>query len=209
MKTVFLDLDGTLLDSHQRHIVVLENALKECNIRDCDLSNYMAYKANGNTTIDFLKKELKLNDSISEKVNEIWRFTIEEEKYLEIDAFYGDTVPFLTLIKGKGYKIVIVSARKNRDYVIKRIKASKINYLIDDIIIVSPLNAMNEKLEVLTRNKDKNSVCIGDTEVDYEAGKKAGISTFVLNRGFRSKEFWNKKNIQSYYDLFEIIKYLE
>ena len=209
MKTAFLDLDGTLLDSHQRHIVVLENALKECNIYDCNLSNYMAYKANGNRTIDFLKKELKLNDNISEKVDEIWKYTIEEEKYLEIDALYGDAISFLNLIKEKGYKTVIVSARKNRDYVIKRIKKSEINYLIDDIIIVSPLNAINEKLAVLMQNKDENSICIGDTEIDYEAGKKAEIRTFILNRGFRSKEYWDKKNIRSYCHLFEIVKYLE
>lgn len=209
MKTVFLDLDGTLLDSHERHTVVLENALKECDVYGCDLSAYMSYKANGNRTIDFLKKELNLNNEISEKVAEVWGLTIEEEKYLEIDTFYGDAVPFLSLIKEKGYKTVIVSARKNRDYVIKRIKTSEINHLIDDIMIVSPFNAVNEKFEALMQNKDENSVCIGDTEIDYEAGKKAEMRTLILNRGFRSKEYWDKKNIRSYSDLIEIVKYLE
>lgn len=209
MRTIFLDLDGTLLDSSERHNVVLKNALKECNVFGCDFSNYMAYKANGNRTIDFLKNELKLTADISEKVAEIWKRTIEEEEYLEMDAFYWDTVPFLNLIKEKGYKTVIVSARKNKDYVINKIKTSEINYLIDDIIIVSPFNAINEKLEVFMQKRDKNSVCIGDTEIDYEAGQRAKIVTFILNRGFRSKEYWDKKNIQSYGDLFEIVKYLE
>lgn len=208
MKTIFLDLDGTLLDSRERHIVVLENALKECNIYDIDLSSYMSYKANGNRTIDFLKKKLELNSEVSEKIADIWRFTIEEEKYLERDVLYEDSVPFLKLIKERGYKTIIVSARKNREYIIKKIKTSAIDCLIDDIIIVSPFNATNEKFMAFIRSKDENSVCIGDTEVDYEAGKKAEILTFMLNRGFRSKEYWDKKNIQSYCDLFEIAKYL-
>ena len=208
MKTAFLDLDGTLLDSHERHTVVLEYALKKCHIYGCDLSNYLDYKANGNRTIDFLKEELYLDDDISQRVAEIWKLTIEEEKYLEIDTFYSDAVPFLNLIKEKGFKTIIVSARNNKDYLIDRIKISEINYLIDDIIIVSPFHAMNNKLNVFIQNKDKNSVCIGDTEVDYEAGKKAGILTYILNRGFRSKEYWDKKNIRSYCDLFEIVKYL-
>ena len=173
MKTIFLDLDGTLLDSHRRHTVVLENALNKCNVYGCNLTNYMSYKANGNTTIDYLKNELRLNDDISARVYEIWRQTIEEEKYLELDALYEDAVPFLNLIKEKGYKTVIVSARKNMDYVIKKLKTSEINYLIDDIFIVSPLNAISEKSEVFIRNMGENSVCIGDTE-DLEA-KSIGI----------------------------------
>lgn len=209
MKTIFLDLDGTLLDSHERHIVVLENALKECNVYGCNLLNYMDYKARGNKTIDFLKNEFGLNDDIAEKVAKVWRLTIEKEEYLHIDTFYGDAIPFLYLIKEKGYKTIIVSARKNREYVMKMIKTSEISDLIDEVIIVSPLNAINEKLEVLVRNKDENSVYIGDTEIDYEAGKKAEIQTFILNRGFRSKEYWDKQKIQSYCDLFEIVKYLE
>lgn len=208
MKTIFLDLDGTLLDSRERHIVVLENALKECNIYDIDLSSYMSYKANGNRTIDFLKKKLELNSEVSEKIADIWRFTIEEEKYLERDVLYEDSVPFLKLIKERGYKTIIVSARKNREYIIKKIKTSAIDCLIDDIIIVSPFNATNEKFMAFIRSKDENSVCIGDTEVDYEAGKKAEILTFMLNRGFRSKEYWEKKHIKSYCNLFEIAKYL-
>ena len=47
--------------------------------------------------------------------------------------------------------------------------------MIDNVYIVSPFNAVNEKLEVLMQNKNENSVFIGDTEIDYEAGKKAEI----------------------------------
>ena len=208
MKTIFLDLDGTLLDSRERHMVVLENALKECNVFGCDLSNYVEYKANGNRTIDFLEKELKLNSDISEKITEVWKRTIEEEQYLKIDTLYGDTVAFLNIVKDKGYKTIIVSARQNKDYAMKGIKTSEINYLINDVIIVSPFNAISEKLSALMQNKEEFSVYIGDTEIDYEAGKRAEILTFILNRGFRSKEYWDKKNIQSYNDLFEIVKYL-
>ena len=209
MKTIFLDLDGTLLDSRERHTVVLECALKECKVYNCDLSNYMVYKANGNSTLDFLKKELRLGAEISEIVAEVWKQKIEEEKYLEIDTLYEDTLPFLKLIKRKGYKTIIVSARKNRDYIVNWINRSEINKLIDQIIIVSPYDAANEKLTVLVQNRDEKSVCIGDTEIDYEAGIKSEMLTFILNRGFRSREYWKKINIQSYNGLLDIVKYLE
>ena len=208
MKTAFLDLDGTLLDSRARHTVVLKDALLKCGVEGCDLSSYLSYKAGGNRTIDYLRQVLKLSDCIAEKADAIWKSEIEKEKYLKMDVWYEDVPLFLKKIKDKGYLTVIVSARKNLNYATKMIKTSPINYLIDDIFIVSPLHARDEKLTVFRQNRDKIAICIGDTEVDYEAGKKAGITTFVLNRGFRNKEYWDKREIRSYGQLHDIVDIL-
>ena len=209
MKTAFLDLDGTLLDSRARHTVVLNDVLLKCGVQECDLSGYLSYKAGGNRTIDYLRQILKLSDCIAEKADALWKSEIEREKYLKMDVWYEDGLPFLKKIKEKGYSTVIVSARKNLNYATKMIKTSPINYLIDDIFIVSPLHAYDEKLTVFRQNRDKVAICIGDTEVDYDAGNKAGITTFVLNRGFRNKEYWDKRKIQSYAQLYEIADMLE
>ena len=50
---------------------------------------------------------------------------------------------------------------------------------------------------------------VGDTEVDYETGKTLKIRTYPLNRGFRSKNFWMAREIQSYDDLMSVQKAIE
>jgi phosphoglycolate phosphatase-like HAD superfamily hydrolase len=209
MKTIFLDLDGTILDSRTRHIVVLENILKEYGIANHDISDFVKYKASGNRTVDYLTQVIGLHDNVAEVLAKLWGEKIEQEEYLKLDVLYADAIPFLNNIKQRGYKIIIISARKNKKYVIGKIKMSSINELVDDIVIVSPYNAIVEKYNVISGGKTEKSFIVGDTEVDYEAGKRADINTLMLNRGFRNKKYWDDRHIKSYCDLYKVMEILD
>ena len=46
---------------------------------------------------------------------------------------------------------------------------------------------------------------VGDTEVDYACAKYYFLPVYILNRGFRSQYYWDKKGVNSFYDLTSLI----
>ena len=97
MNVVF-DLDGTLIDSFDRHSVVLFDAFKKYGITDCDWfdeAEFRTYKRQGNATKAYLRHYSGLSDDMISDVAEFWRSHIEDEKYLQMDKLYADTVPCL------------------------------------------------------------------------------------------------------------------
>ena len=56
----FFDLDGTLIDSSQRHTLVLSSVLAESNFSFPveRLQNFISYKSHGFSTLDYLNNVL-------------------------------------------------------------------------------------------------------------------------------------------------------
>ena len=102
--------------------------------------------------------------------------------------------------------MVYVSARRNKQGVVEWLKDRKIDRFAEDIFIVDSINATKEKLKVLLPRIKQDDCLVGDTEVEWETGKKLGIETIILNRGFRSKSFWNDKQVHSYESILEGLK---
>lgn len=201
MKKAFLDLDGTLVDSKKRHVEVLRDVLSEHGLSCSRIDDYMEKKTQGFSTKWFLENCLKLDFQLSEKINKMWISIIEEERYLQLDSWYDDSLEFLLFLKKSGYQNTIISARNNEVYARRFIQKSIQNQYIDDVFIVPSKNAIDNKLKVIRDGMEEDSVIIGDTEVDYESAVISGIEFFILNRGFRSKTYWENKRIISYDDL--------
>lgn len=209
MKKAFLDLDGTLLDSSKRHQVVLQDVMTENGFADINISDYLDFKVNGQRTIDYLLTRLDLPKGKAYAIDKMWKDRIEEENYLRTDRWYDDVYEFLKKLKESGFFTVVLSARKNADYPIEMIRNSLLSSLIDDIVIVSPMNAIHNKEQILRAQADKDSIFIGDTETDFESGKRAGVKTIILNSGFRNKSFWEKKKVATYNSLEEILREMD
>lgn len=199
-----LDLDGTLIDSSRRHYVLMEKLINEyCPECDFNSADFMAYKGLGNSGKDYLTKVLKLDKDIADSIMKKWGESIESEEYVDTDELYPDTIRFLDTLKLKGYEIIFLSARKNRAVTIKELDRLGIKGYADSIHVVSPFRATEEKLEVIQAYMDfgKEVIIVGDTENEYDTAYNAGINYFVLNRGFRSKEYWDSRDVITLDDL--------
>lgn len=201
MKKAFLDLDGTLVDSKKRHVEVLRDVLSEYGLRCSRMDDYIEKKTQGFSTKWYLENCLKLDIDLSDKINKKWIAIIEEERYLQLDSWYDDSLGFLLFLKKSGYENIIVSARNNEAYARRYIQKSIQNQYIDDVFFVPSINAIDNKVKVIRDNIEENSIIIGDTEMDYESATIVGIDYFILNRGFRSKLYWENKSIVSYDNL--------
>ncbi len=208
MKRAFLDLDGTLLNSKERHCNVLRDVLIQYGFGNRQVLDFVEYKANGKNTRQYLEDVHGFSKDIADKISTAWINSIEEEKYLCQDKWYEDAAVFVDFLKNRGYECFIITARKNDEYVTKFVKESYVGDSVQ-IIAVSTRNAVSNKISVIKKLLVDDNIMVGDTEVDYETGKTLKIRTYPLNRGFRSKNFWMAREIQSYDDLMSVQKAIE
>lgn len=234
-----LDLDGTLIDSSKRHYVLMEKLWKELSkgtlsesiseaipdtYSEFPSKAYMEYKAKGNSGKQFLIEKMHLQESSARQITKLWTEQIEQPDMILLDALYEDTVPFLEKIRKPGNQIIYLTARQNRELVTEQLKTLNLYEYADEVIVVEPKYAKQQKTEEVSRICEKygyhteeklskvpctelkeSIAIIGDTENEYELAEDLGLPVYILNRGFRSREYWQVRNVRSYADLMEIL----
>lgn len=211
MKNAILDLDGTLIDSSYRHVKLLVDVINKHgkNITEEDIKDYLSYKADGHSTLDYLTEVMGLEYSQAEEIALEWSGNIENIQYVSTDKFYDDAYTFVKELKDAGYDIYALTARQNKDYITGFVNGSEVRDYITYVFVVDPFKAKEEKLDVIKGHfpdSENQLVMVGDTGVDYETGVNAGAKTFILNRGFRSKAYWDNKGIKSYDNLGQVME---
>ena len=108
---------------------------------------------------------------------------------------YDDAAPFLKKLCEQGHSLYLASARKRSDIFKDQVIKLGISEIFSGIHCVSPQNAISEKAEYI-RLVGADAI-VGDTEVELEAAKKTGIACYIVNRGFRSKRYWESARVSS------------
>lgn len=207
-----LDLDGTLIDSSERHSRLMQEILSEAapktvservSGRRFDPVEFMRYKADGNSGLRYLTDRLGLTEDAAGQIMSLWQQQIEEERWLALDVPYPDTLGFLDRLKQAHRKIYYLTARQNKEGLLWELERLGIAGYADEILVVSPAGAREEKKQVveallLSTGKDEEAVCIvGDTENEYYLAKELSLPCFLLNRGFRSERYWEDRGVKS------------
>lgn len=211
MKKAFLDLDGTLIDSSLRHVMVMKGVLEQEHINvDFNGKDYIDYKSCGKSTLKYLMDALGLRRDCAEHLTEMWISKIESDIYLTYDTWFDDVDVFLQYLSNEGFEIIALTARKKFNYITDYVMNGQYGKYFKYVKVVNPLSAIEEKKEYIFKNKSPETILVGDTEVELESGKAAGINTYILNRGFRNQEFWSAyKDIVTYGSLIDVIKVLK
>lgn len=201
-----IDLDGTLIDSTKRHYVLMERLLEQRGLLSgFDASAYMDYKADGHSGKSYLTNVLHLENSVATGVMTKWTAHIEDEELISLDELYEDAIPFLEYLKNDGIKIIFLTARQDAMLVRSELEHLCIADFADEIFVVSPSNGMAEKCKVCKELKMQDEIfVVGDTENEEQLVSELGIDGFILNRGFRSRKFWDEKGVKTFESLLEI-----
>lgn len=198
---IFCDLDGTLIDSSRRHLVLLNDLLAGYGLAPADES-YLEAKREGLSTRGWLLRRGAGSPEILDAVCEAWTERIETEPYLRLDAWIEPRCRKIGELRRAGCRIVVVTARKNRDWIRSSVRARFPFLEEEDIQIVSPAAAAAEKRETVRRvSEGRPGILIGDTEADLAACEGTGVVPYLLNTGFRSEAFWNRRGVRSHASL--------
>lgn len=191
-KRIAFDLDGTLLDSKERHRVVMDDVLKEFSIT-INTEDLVKDKSSGLNNISWLIGK-GCDPNIATQIQNKWIELIEQDNYLELDVLYDGVLTYLKKLSLTN-ELFLITARNNKRGVLNQINKLGLGQFFDDIMIVeSDANTFIYKADYL---KIKGiSLMIGDTEVDYKASCKANCHFMAAMEGFRSSEFWKKYNVQ-------------
>jgi len=196
-KTIFLDLDGVILDVSERIYRVYKNILKKHNKKFLSKDKYLKLKREKKPVKEILEKTQA--EDISIKFKREWDKEIERLYYLDLDKVsYLDRKVLLSL--KNNWNLILVTLRKHPKRLFVQLKNKKINKIFDKVLVPSkesqkPKWKIKSGLIRKYGNLDRtSSIIIGDTETDILAGKNLGIKTIAVfgNGGMRSKAFLKK-----------------
>lgn len=208
-KRIFvMDLDGTLIDSRKRHAIVMQEVLAHTK-RNLNSEEYLNYKAEGNSGLKYLTEVMGIDMSDAREIQQEWKARIEFSGYLLTDELYPDAASFLNTVFEKG-GVIFLTARKNRTGLDGELKRLAILPYADYTIVADPDDAMSQKEKAVQVIKEAypeaELTVIGDTENEYELAEKFGIESRILNCGFRSSSYWEKRGVKTYACLDQVLR---
>ncbi len=193
--TIFLDLDGTLLDTSNRHYKLYNDILDKKRLSNKEsklsLKKFWNMKRAGIKTCDILPASLS-NDVIDSFEKE-WLQKIEKKSYLQYDEVFSEIKNVLFYLN-KEFDLVLVTLRNNTENL--HWELSKLGLKSYFKSILSGKGPKKKLIEdYLIKNcKGEKCLIVGDTEEDIKTGLELEMITISVSCGIRSKEFLEQFN---------------
>ena len=190
IKLILFDLDGTLVDTSKDITTALNYALKQYGIKEHSVQETINMVGEGITRLI----EKILGDKKIHMRDEIIRRFIEY--YSEHLSDYSREYPYVreTLDQLDGYKKAVISNKRESLSVelLEKLDLLKYFNLVAGSDTTSekkpspvPIFHIMEKLDT----KPYESMIVGDSNFDIEAGEKAGIKTVAVTYGYRERQY--------------------
>ncbi len=187
------DLDGTLLDSRARHIVLLNKLFikYKINMRANDL---IEFKSRGKNNVDYMIHK-GIDSKLASTIQKEWVKKIEDYELLKYDKLYPESIDLLKQLS-QNNELILITARSNRTNTIKQIKELGIDKYFKHVEIVDVKNVSESKKDVLIKYNIKEYY--GDTKADYLAARSLSIMYHHHENGFHDIDYVEGKKCQEY-----------
>ena len=185
---LFLDLDGTLLDSRERLYKLFSFLVPQSKL---NFTEYWEYKRDGIGHNEILQNLFDYSGDSTDRFQQRWRSLIEQPEWIQYDKpFPGVTEKLIEL--NKKYSLILITARQSVDVVNEQLDKFNWEGLFDYVLVTGQ---EREKKDLIL---DKVSITpddwlIGDTGIDIQTGKILKIKTAAVLSGFR-----NNRKLQKY-----------
>ncbi|HTS16505.1 MAG TPA: HAD hydrolase-like protein [Verrucomicrobiae bacterium] len=193
--TIYLDLDGPILDVSQRYWKV-----------HCDIVLQHAGLGIGKDIYWEMKRDrMPVSTILSRTGNEhipqstyqaLWLERVERPDYLEFDSIIHGAKEQLSRLRDC-HPLVLVTLRQKPELLHQQIDRLDLRRFFSGILSASPIgDGADTKRRLIQTNRFKyaGGVIVGDTEVDIGAGKALGLSTIAVLSGIRNrKQLMNEK----------------
>lgn len=213
IKGVIFDLDGTLLYTLEDLYLATNFALKQCSLKERTIDEIQCFVGNGIEKL--IEKSVNPHkEKFAQCLDEFKKYYNKHQK--DNTKPYKNAVETLKKIQKNGIKIAVLSNKI--DSAVKTLVEEYFPNLIDVIRgetdefpkKPNPLNC----LDIINKMgfKKEEILFIGDSEVDIQTAKNAGIVPISVSWGYKTKEFLKENNavkiVDDFDELYEYIKAL-
>jgi len=208
-KFFIFDLDGTLVDAYKAIQKSLNYTLKKLGYSSVPYQEVKRKVGKGDEI--FIKTFFPLKDF--KKALKIYQ-THHKKSVLRYVKLLPYTKRLLYLLKRKK-KIVAIASNRPKSFTNLILKKLDIKKYIDLLVCADEINSLKPNPKILKiilkkfKAKNKETIYIGDMDIDLEAAKRANLEAIYVKGGSTSqdrvKRYKNKKIASS---LKEIIKYV-
>lgn len=181
-RTVFLDLDGTLLDSRLRLHVLFSKLVPGSALT---FESYWRLKYEGLKHRQILASSGWTSAEI-ESFEQVWHDEIENDALLELDSPIPGVEAALSRLR-EHFLLVVLTSRQREDGVWMQLGRLGWQDLFDEVWVTGPART---KLELLRRAGDGGPLrgwMVGDTGHDIETGRTCGLATVAVLSGFMTE----------------------
>jgi phosphoglycolate phosphatase-like HAD superfamily hydrolase len=180
------DLDGTLLACRERQVAVAHHVAGPI---DEDLF-WTAKRAGACTAAALTAVGVADGPAVAAE----WVAQIEDERWLALDQPTPSAAAALRLAAAAGRSPFVLTARRDRDGVLRQLERTGLAELVAGVEVVDPSRAAERKAAVLRELAATGLV--GDTESDARAAKLAGVPFAGVGTGQRSRSFLRASGIE-------------
>lgn len=213
IRCIFLDVDGTLVDSNNAHVQAWLRAFEEAGhtVSDALLSRCIGMGSDKLVaTVARIDNETEEGKKITQRHD-----TLFEEQYLTGIQAFAKVRQLLEQMAGRGLMLIVVTSgvRESAD---KLLTAARVDDIID--AVVTSADARNTKpdpdiiLAALERENitPDEALMFGDTPYDIEAAQKAGVKCVaVCSGGWSENELREAGAIAVYQDTADVLAHFD
>lgn len=192
LNTVVFDLDGTLLDTLGDLAGSVNYALRKHGLRECSLQEVRSFLGNG--IVRLMQNAVK-NAVEGVEFEEV--FQTFRSHYLEhcLDTTqpYPGILPMMEKLRESGVKIAIVSNKLHPavQELNRRFFADLVTSAVGESETVRRKPHPDGVLKALEElgSRPEEAVYVGDSEVDWDTARQAGLRCVLVLWGFRDEDF--------------------
>lgn len=192
LNTVVFDLDGTLLDTLGDLAGSVNYALRKHGLRECSLQEVRSFLGNGIVRLMQNAVKKAVEGVAFEEVFQTFRSHYLEH-CLDTTQPYPGILPMMEKLRESGVKIAIVSNKLHPavQELNRRFFADLVTSAVGESETVRRKPHPDGVLKALEElgSRPEEAVYVGDSEVDWETARQAGLRCVLVLWGFRDEDF--------------------
>lgn len=190
--TIFLDLDGPLLDGKDRHYFCYQKIVRSFGLEPIGKEAYWEDKRNLGNRRDLLKRSGA--ESQYDAFLAAWLALIETPEILAFDQVQPGAMDCLRAWRIQGIRLVLVTLRADAKALEAQLERLGLRALLDVVLVCDHASGGAGKARRVYEafpgeSFREKALWIGDTEADWEAAKALGCPVILVTNGLRTATY--------------------
>jgi phosphoglycolate phosphatase-like HAD superfamily hydrolase len=189
--TIFLDLDGPILECKMRHYACYLDLCRSRELRPLERDEYWELKRQRVKGATLFQRSGARGDGSD--LMRSWIDLVEQPGYLALDAVHPWVCDVLSSWVASGARLCLATLRSNVAGLHAELESLGLRRFFDRVVTSDSSAGGEGKAAAVARDRSdidpRSSVWIGDTEVDAVAAARLGVNVYLVTCGIRTEEY--------------------